>query len=43
VMGALFNTVFGEVTDARCDLPALARQHASAVVAGLAPPTSQEP
>jgi AcrR family transcriptional regulator len=40
IMGALFNTVFGEAGGApeRCDLVRLAEQHARVVVAGMAPP-----
>jgi AcrR family transcriptional regulator len=35
VLGALYNVVFGELGEARCDLAALAAQHARTVVAGL--------
>jgi len=43
VMGALFNTVFGDIVAEPCDLVALARQHARVAVAGMAPdPAAQE-
>jgi hypothetical protein len=38
VMGALFNAVFGAVTEARCDLVRLAEQHARVVAGGLCLP-----
>ena len=44
IMGALFNTVFGEAGGApeRCDLARLAEQHAGVVVAGFAPPRASQ-
>jgi AcrR family transcriptional regulator len=43
VLGALYNAVFGDLGGERCDLPALAAQHAGAVIAGLAPPSHVHP
>jgi AcrR family transcriptional regulator len=40
VMGALFNAVFGAVTERRCDLARLAEQHARVIAIGLSPPAS---